>query len=223
MINWRVVSVVLLFAIVQQSEFAAGQVVTAAGIPIEEGSYIGDVNFTIVAPNSIVNFNNGVNCGAGHTTANGGQYFNHLHISLTLPIAGLDTTGTPRTITAAKIKTLWDNHYDGYESEGSEDVTKNCHGYAFGLFASSESTWVQNTAFIHADDLVDCYEWENTDFFTDGSRHTIFVPFPGGLFGSPNEIHTKEKNRESRIYTATWGWWTQWFGWPDGDMKVFRD
>jgi hypothetical protein len=149
---------------------------------------------------------NGEDCGAGHKTRLGNRFFEHVHVDYALPQAGYAAVGAaPLTATTGNIRAYWDWYYDGYNKSGTENVVKNCHGYAFGF-----DTWIQDTAFIHADDLTAATTWPSTTFLTDGSAHTIKCAWanPPGYYwdwGIPGFLATAEKNQQSRIYSHNWG------------------
>lgn len=166
-----------------------------------------EVTFTVAA-GQVVAFANGESCGdVNHSTINGNRFFNHIHISHTLPQTGVDDSLNTQTVTTGGIKAYWDWFYGfWYSSSGAEDVTKNCHGYAF-----LHPTWIQDASYIDADDLQAASDDSDTEYFrqyTQGvSSHTV-------VWSGDETLVTNEKNEESRIYWTTWN-----FSTPAGTRK----
>ena len=96
-------------------------------------------NIRVTFSGNWTDYANAEDCGTGaHRTASGSRYFAHAHIEYTLPANGTGTDGNPYTVTNPGIKAYWDDHY-GKSSDGGEDCTYNCWGYALGY-----STWIQD-------------------------------------------------------------------------------
>jgi hypothetical protein len=141
------------------------------------------------------------NCVAHKTKA--GRKFEHVHINFSLPKTGvIKGTTTSKTVTLLNIRVLYDWKYVGYTRSGAEDITRNCHGYAFGI-----NTWVNSTAELDADNLVSVTSWCDTEILRNGNIHSILVDKSKTKIGRMGcTIRTSEKDGESAIYEQTWGW-----------------
>jgi hypothetical protein len=153
----------------------------------------------------MVLYANGEACGVGtsidewaHYTIPGNRHFKHIHVNYALPKKGVDEFMNERTATTTNIRAYWDEQYKGYEAEGSEELRRNCCGYAFVRL-----TWIQDATYIHQDELETVNTWQQTGYLTNGSVHVIkIIDYEGGTFSS--SIRTSEQNGPSRIYTAWW-------------------
>ncbi|MDR3233908.1 MAG: hypothetical protein LBT46_09655 [Planctomycetaceae bacterium] len=116
----------------------------------------------------------GLWCGVtGHSTQNGGRYFEHYHFSDVFAQGNTYVTlgnGVLLLVNSSATRDYWDNHYgNDYSPSGSEDSSYNCWGYALGY-----SVWVENPAKIYDDD------YESVSVPSDGcvirrSGHIIVV------------------------------------------------
>jgi hypothetical protein len=199
-------SLLVITAYLLSGEIAwcASPILTYDYIEIREGSSNYKVVLTLIsttAPYDAVLFTSSDNC-AAHKTKMGRQ-FEHIHVNFSLPKTGvIKNTITPKTVTTANIRTLWDWKYEGYTRTGSEDITRNCHGYAFGV-----NTWVNNTTELDQDNLVSVTGWCDTEILRNGNTHSILVDKSATISGTFGyTVKTTEKNGESAIYERTWGW-----------------
>ena len=175
-----------------------------------------------------VSFANGEDCGVPAHKTNptsthpNGRFFEHLHMEINLPQTlmkpSANPNGSPETITLTSdmIQSYWDYRYITANSSdppctGGSGVTcnYNCWGYAFGY-----DCWVQNPEYIYADNYDPApgnpTSIPQGEMVTKLSGHaqkltgvSLSFPVPGHAIYLKKE--TVEKNRESGIYTQSWG------------------
>ncbi len=147
---------------------------------------------------------NGEDCGGAHKTAKGNRFYAHIHVAAWPLGAGemyTDDTGNQRAVTNDKINAYWDDHFgvtatppSSYTRTGAPSLQTNCYAYAMGL-----SVWVNDPAFLYADDYENC-----------SPKAGAIIPVPGHCIkveticnngeGFEQIASTKEKFRESAIY-----------------------
>lgn len=175
---------------------SASTTYTSDSLQIREGTPA--TNYTVtfsVAAGQMVLYANGENCGnSSHRTRNGLRYFEHFHITYTLPKTGTDQFLNARTIdNAGEIDAYWDTVYPSpnYTRYVGADHTYNCWGYALW-----KNVWIQDPAWVYADDYDDTtdYKDENIDC---PAGHVIYIP---EVWDCGKIKKTREKNRESGRY-----------------------
>jgi hypothetical protein len=173
------------------------------------------VNYKVkitVPPGESILYPNGDKCPASHQTRKGTivRYYSHIHNTYKLPKIGVITErsdngpiGGTIEVNTTNIKARYDYNYSGFTSEGSEDVTQNCHGYAFGI-----ATWIQDPSYIDADDYRPADGWTDATVLRGlGETHSIAITAINENT-CPDTVTTKEKPCHGRIYVADWKWQT---------------
>jgi len=172
---------------------AAVQHWTQDSLPMREEGVDYRVTFDVTS-GQLDLYANGEDCGnPNHRTVDGGRYFEHFHISYSLPKTGVDAMGEERTVTAANTTAYWDSYYsDGYARIGPENVTYNCWGYSLGY-----DVWIQDPSYIYEDDYEETSEYRQGNMETTGG-HIISITAVNA--DETGITQTREKNQNSPIY-----------------------
>lgn len=184
-----------------ESSVHAKKELTEDSVTVREGGTSIQVSFETPG-NQNVQFDNDEDCGtAAHKSVNGKKrFFDHIHISYTLPAEGLDPKGNKQKITKANMVAHWDWFYGPkYKGDGTPNHTHNCFGYCLNY----TTILIQNPTFIFDDDYDATTDYKSQNRVRiDNTAHGVLIT---GIAPDANKIdkisQTKEKLRESPIYT----------------------
>ncbi len=153
------------------------------------------VTFEIKGGVMILYFN-GEDCGnPNHRTIGKSRYFEHFHITYTLPQEGVDDKGDKKTVTIENTTEWWKYNYysEPYVQIQNADPQYNCWGYSLGYYV-----WIQDPSYIYEDDYNITPDFNSGNKETDDG-HIIDITHVGA--SSPGIKQTNEKNRNSPVYS----------------------